>query len=88
VTTRFNSAAGLKRAIAAEIAEYGPEAAYSDALTAVAMGIPRDETRFELERTFDSLNGETITRTLNEALRDALEQGVEREDIDESWFRR
>lgn len=63
------------------------EACYSDALGAVAMGATRQETFESLGDAYGiRITVGEIERTMNEALRDALRQGVEREDIDPSWF--
>lgn len=62
------------------------EVVYSEALTAVAMGVPRDATREELHRIFPSAAADTITRAMADALTDVLKQGVECDDIDPSWL--
>ena len=62
------------------------EAAYSDALSAVACGVPRDETFTSLLESYEALEGAEISDVLADAFNDALRQGIEREDIDPSWF--
>ena len=62
------------------------EAAYSDALTLVAAGEEREATRTHLLDAFPSIESSEISDILDEALTDAERQGVEREDIDPSWF--
>lgn len=64
------------------------EQAYSDALLAVAQGLPRDETRGELIDRYPDLLPVEITTEMDAAYEDALRQGVEREDIDPSWHTR
>lgn len=67
--------------------EYTAEQAYSDALEAVAQGATKTETlealgdRYGTRITVAQIEDEAVL-----ALRDALKQGVEREDIDPSWF--
>lgn len=63
------------------------EGLYSEALTAIAMGVPRDEFYNQyVETVAELLSDEEIDAVLGDAKRDALKQGVEREDIDDSWF--
>lgn len=61
------------------------ESAYSSALTLIAMGETRAETKAALMPDTRLTLGQ-IDKVLSDALRDALAQGVEREDIDPSWF--
>ena len=62
------------------------EAAYSDALTLVACGEDRDVTRTTIVNGYPTLEVTVIDDVLADALRDALKQGVEREDVDGSWY--
>ena len=59
--------------------------AYARALEAIAMGEPRESTRDYLIDD-NGLPRATVERAAADALTDALRQGVEREDIDPSWF--
>lgn len=69
--------------------EYRLNQVYSDALTCIASGLTKDETRQALLDTFDLVSDlDAIENQMGVALRDALKQGVEREDIDDSWFAR
>ena len=65
---------------------YLADCAYASALTAIAAGATRDETRSDLLDSYPSLSADEISKTLDEALDGARSCGVEREDIDESWF--
>jgi len=58
--------------------------AYARALEAIAMGETLPRTRDYLVDE-NGLGAETFKRAATDALRDALRQGVEREDIDPSW---
>jgi hypothetical protein len=69
-----------------DITNTAQEAAYSDALSLVAQGISRDETFTQLLGDYGSLEPDEIRDEMYDAYRDALKQGVEREDIDESWY--
>jgi hypothetical protein len=62
------------------------EAAYATALQAIAVGATRAETYADLRDSYSSLEDGHLREAMADALRDALKQGVEREDIDESWF--
>lgn len=62
------------------------EVAFSSALTAIAMGETRDVTRNDLLESYSALEADVASDVLADALTEALAQGVEREDIDESWF--
>ncbi len=62
------------------------EAAYSQALELVAVGEEYEAARGALIDRWPTLLPVEINYTLADALRDALKQGVEREDIDDSWF--
>lgn len=59
--------------------------AYARALEAIAMGETRENTREYITR-HNRVLGTTFERAAADALTDALRQGVEREDIDPSWF--
>ncbi len=61
------------------------EALYSDALTCIAIGETRDDTRDALA---GRVTADELDAVLRDALRDALRSGVEREDVDPSWFAR
>jgi 20S proteasome alpha/beta subunit len=65
---------------------YLVETAYNAALEAVAQGATRDETRGWLFDHYPALSQDEIADVCADALRDARKQGVEREDIDDSWF--
>ena len=60
------------------------EQAYSDALTMIAVGETLKLTAAHVKSLVP--NEHTADEILRDALRDALRQGVEREDIDPSWF--
>jgi hypothetical protein len=62
------------------------ELAFPVALSAVAQGLSREETRDELLTSGFDLEGDTAADVLADALREAELSGVEREDIDDSWF--
>jgi uncharacterized protein (DUF433 family) len=61
------------------------EIVYDSALQAIAMGEPRDEVRTALLNDYPSLHRDALDDILADAYRDALRQGIERDDIDESW---
>lgn len=61
------------------------EAAYSDALTAVAQGMSRNETQGELLDVYTALSTDQIQDVMADAYEAARKSGVEREDIDPSW---
>jgi hypothetical protein len=62
------------------------EAAFNDALGLIAMGETRDATFTCLLDAFEALEASDISDLMGDALYQALHQGVEREDIDPSWF--
>lgn len=62
------------------------DAAYADALVLVAVGEDRDIASDILVERFPSLSLAELHRVMDRALADALRQGIEREDIDSSWF--
>jgi hypothetical protein len=63
------------------------EACFSDALEAVASGLSKTETIDALgDRWGTRLTIAAIEQIAREAFSEALQQGVEREDIDPSWF--
>jgi uncharacterized protein (DUF433 family) len=62
------------------------EIVYARALEAVAMGATRDETFTDLLDGYPSVEASEIKDEMEAALFDAQKQGVEREDIDPSWF--
>jgi hypothetical protein len=64
------------------------ETVYARALEAIAQGATRDETRGWLFDRFPSLDPADLPQILGEAYDDALAQGIERDDIDESWHTR
>jgi len=66
--------------------DYVYGAAFSDALTMVACGEERDYARNALIEGYSTLEPDDIADVLADALHEALLSGVEREDIDESWF--
>ena len=63
------------------------EFAYARALEAIAMGETREDTREYITR-HNRVGASTFERAAADALADALKQGVEREDVDPSWFAR
>lgn len=62
------------------------EQAYGEALLCIAQGETREITRNALLDIHPVLTQDWVADILADALRDALKQGVEREDIDPSWF--
>ena len=64
----------------------GTEIVYAAALECIASGLTREETRRILFDNYPSVEAQEIEDETCDALRDALRQGVEREDIDPSWF--
>lgn len=62
------------------------EAAYNDALEAVGTGATVAETRAWIARHYPALTADDTTTILTDALDDARSCGIEREDIDPSWF--
>jgi hypothetical protein len=62
------------------------ELAYSEALELIAVGEEREAARGHLIDAWPEIEGDVLNDVLADALRDALKQGVEREDIDPSWF--
>lgn len=66
---------------------YVAEAVYADALELIAVGETR-QTTFETlgDKYGIRLTVAAIDAQMVDALKDALAQGVEREDIDPSWF--
>lgn len=66
--------------------DYVYEQAYSETLTLIALGETRDWARNNLLDAWPQLAPDEASNICAEALVDALKQGVEREDIDPSWF--
>ena len=66
--------------------DHAYEAAFSDALTFVACGEERDYAFGALIDGYEALETTVISDILGEALHEALKQGVQREDIVESWL--
>ena len=64
---------------------YAHEVLVSMALDAVASGADKHITSDVLAERFP-VSLADLSKALDEALEDALKQGVEREDIDPSWF--
>jgi hypothetical protein len=62
------------------------ESVYVVALEGVVSGLTRNETRTYLLDNFPNVANSTIDAEMRNALRDAFKQGVEREDVDSSWF--
>jgi hypothetical protein len=62
------------------------ELAYSYGLEAVASGETREHTRGWILDRHPKLDPEDLGPVLDEAYEDALKQGVEREDVDPSWY--
>lgn len=62
------------------------EQAYHVALHAIASGCSRSETKAALMPETRLTLGQ-IDRAMADAKKDALASGVEREDMDDSWFK-
>lgn len=62
------------------------DSCYDKALGAVASGLTRMETLRGLLHDFPSLQVAEIVAEMDSGLTDALRAGVEREDVDASWF--
>ena len=62
------------------------EQCYADALELVAIGEEREAARGYLIDRWPTLLPTEVNDEMADALRDALRQGIEREDIDPSWF--
>jgi hypothetical protein len=62
------------------------EAAYNTALGNIAMGATKAETWNDLKDSYRSLSDSEVREAMSDALSDCRKQGVEREDIDDSWF--
>ena len=62
------------------------ELAFAAALEGVASGIPKAETEAYIRRSWSSLDPAVIPVILHDARIDAENQGIEREDIDDSWY--
>lgn len=62
------------------------EIVYARALEMVAIGETREDARLWLIDNYPQLSFIDIDAEMRAALKDALKQGVEREDIDPSWF--
>lgn len=65
---------------------YYVEAAYGQALELIAMGEDRETTRDTLIELYPFVSVDQVNDLVEDALRDALKQGIEREDIDPTWF--
>ncbi len=63
------------------------ELVYAVALEAIACGLSRWETDRAIGERYSNTSRAVARIAEQEALVDALKQGVEREDIDRSWFR-
>lgn len=61
------------------------EIVISHAITEIAMGASKAEVRTDVAQN-TNLRKTTIDDLLKDALKEALAQGVEQEDIDPSWF--
>lgn len=62
------------------------ESAYGEALELVAIGETFEDARGYLIDRWPNLSADHVNDILADALRDALKQGIEREDVDPSWF--
>ena len=62
------------------------ERAYAQALTCVASGETRENTTEILRELYPWFSQDRLDRDMSEAFRDALRQGIDRDDIDPSWF--
>lgn len=63
------------------------EIAFAAALEAVATGATKAATEAFIRQNWSSLDPALIPVVLRDALIDAENQGIEREDIDGSWYR-
>lgn len=61
------------------------ERIYAQALTSVAVGETYENTLETLQEMYPHVAPARLIREMKDAYRDALKQGVEREDIDPSW---
>ena len=59
---------------------------FEDALSAIGSGLSWDETFNVLLDAYEAVEAADISSTMQEALQDAVKLGVEREDVDPSWF--
>lgn len=62
------------------------EASFASALELIAMGEEREATRDIVLNQRPALSVDQVNDIIEDALRDALKQGIERDDIDPSWF--
>jgi hypothetical protein len=62
------------------------EVAFSFVLDCIAVGEEREATRGATLDHWPTLSVDQVNDVLADALKEALAQGVEREDIDPSWF--
>lgn len=62
------------------------ETLYEATLRDIAMGATRDETARYLIRTHGIRDVRALRDVMREAAGDALDMGIEREDIDRSWY--
>ena len=65
--------------------DYTYGAAFSTSLEAIAMGLDKSTLSDVLAEQYP-LSIAEIDEVMQDALKDALKQGVEREDVDPSWF--
>lgn len=63
-----------------------PEIVYGEALQWIAVGETREATRGHLLDQWPEVEVDQLNDILADALRDAIKQGIEREDIDPSWL--
>jgi hypothetical protein len=68
------------------VLESAKEMAFATALYGIASGLPTEDVARELAGAH-GLPPADIETVAADALQDALRQGIEREDIDPSWFR-
>jgi hypothetical protein len=66
---------------------YYVETAYGAALELVAIGETRADTKSTLKSQWPALSTAELETLLHDAKVDAENQGVERDDIDDSWYR-
>ena len=63
------------------------EAAYARALESIAQGATKRETRDYIRTLYPALHADDLADSMADAIMDAADYGIEREDIDASWLR-
>lgn len=67
----------------AEYLQHVYDSACSEAVTGIAAGLSRDEV---IEAIAEHVHLDAVDDIIADAMGDAMKQGVEREDMDDSWF--